>query len=66
VAANIEFASFVENDLMMNNLVWRNTKESIQDEYEVPDYEEQVVWIDCHPIEALHIKCKFEYLRALK
>jgi hypothetical protein len=50
----------------MNNLVWRNTKESIQDEYEVPDYEEQVVWIDCHPIEALHIKCKFEYLRALK
>jgi SNF2 family DNA or RNA helicase len=51
-----QYENFVENDLMMNNLVWRNTKESIQDEYEVPDYEEQVVWIDCHPIEALHIK----------
>ncbi len=38
-------------DLIMKNLVWRNTKESIQDEYDVPDYEEEVVWVDCHPIE---------------
>lgn len=52
------FRSYVENDLIMNNLVWRNTKESIQDEYDVPDYEEEVVWVDCHPIEALCYKCK--------
>ena len=38
----------------MNNLVWRNTKESIQDEYDVPDYEEEIIWIDCQPIEDLY------------
>eukprot|EP00029_Vermamoeba_vermiformis_P000823 TRINITY_DN11008_c0_g1_i1.p1 TRINITY_DN11008_c0_g1~~TRINITY_DN11008_c0_g1_i1.p1 ORF type:complete len:857 (+),score=187.90 TRINITY_DN11008_c0_g1_i1:110-2680(+) len=50
------YENYVENDLVMNNLVWRNTKESIQDEYDVPDYEEEVVWIDCHPIESLYYK----------
>lgn len=45
--------SFVENDIIFNNLIWRNTKESIHDEYQVPDYEEKLIEIEFTPIEQL-------------
>lgn len=45
--------SYVENDIVYNNLVWRNTKESIHEEYLVPEYEEKLVEIDFTSIEQL-------------
>jgi hypothetical protein len=51
VAENYE--AHLENGIIMSNLVWRNTKESIREEYKVPDYEEHVILTEFHPIEAL-------------
>jgi SNF2 family DNA or RNA helicase len=48
-----EYESYVENDIVYNNLVWRNTKESIHEEYLVPEYEEKLVEIDFTSIEQL-------------
>ena len=49
---------WIENDLIYRNLIWRNTKESIASEYTVPDYIEEVVYVDFSPIEALLHKRK--------
>lgn len=33
-------------DLMVNNLYWKNTKESVKDEYEVPPLVEDLQLVD--------------------
>lgn len=45
--------SWVESDLIYNNLVWRNTKESVESEYAVPDTDEELVFVDFHPYETI-------------
>ncbi len=44
---------WIENDVIFNNLIWRNTKESIAEENSVPDYAEELVYVDFCPVEAL-------------
>jgi len=39
--------------LVFCNLYWRNTKESIKSEYEVPPFVEEVILLDFHPVEAI-------------
>jgi hypothetical protein len=42
----------------MNNLYWRNTKESIKNEYELPPLVDDVVFLELTPIElALYNDC---------
>jgi SNF2 family DNA or RNA helicase len=48
-----EYEIWVENDIIFNNLIWRNVKESVGEEYKVPDYEEDLVYVDFHAIERL-------------
>jgi hypothetical protein len=40
-------------DTMVKNLYWRNTKESVSQEYVVPDTIETVLLLDLHPVEFL-------------
>jgi hypothetical protein len=53
-----EYEEYVENDIIVSNLLWRNTKESINEEYSVPDYDEELILAEFHPIEAVLHKCK--------
>lgn len=39
------------NDLFINNLVWRHTKESAKDDYVIPDMVEDVHFLDFTDIE---------------
>jgi SNF2 family DNA or RNA helicase len=48
-----KYEIWVENDVIYNNLIWRNIKESVGEEYKVPDYEEDLVYVDFRPIERL-------------
>jgi SNF2 family DNA or RNA helicase len=48
-----QYEKWIENDLIYSNLIWRNIKESIASEYTVPDYIEEVVYVDFSPIETL-------------
>ena len=59
------FRSWVENDIIFNNLIWRNVKESVGEEYKVPDYEEDLVYVDFHAIERLLHK-GMEYYRLIR
>jgi hypothetical protein len=47
------YEEYVENDIIVSNLLWRNTKESINEEYSVPDYDEELILAEFHPIEAV-------------
>jgi SNF2 family DNA or RNA helicase len=47
------YECWVESDLIYNNLVWRNTKESVESEYSVPDTDEELVFVDFHPYETI-------------
>eukprot|EP00029_Vermamoeba_vermiformis_P008169 TRINITY_DN3745_c0_g1_i1.p1 TRINITY_DN3745_c0_g1~~TRINITY_DN3745_c0_g1_i1.p1 ORF type:complete len:745 (+),score=238.36 TRINITY_DN3745_c0_g1_i1:326-2236(+) len=49
--ANV-YASWIENDLLVKNLLWRNTKQATT-EYSVPDFNEDVVLLTLSPIEAV-------------
>lgn len=40
------------SDLIINNLYWRNTRESVTTEFSVPTFSEEVVVLDFHPVEA--------------
>ncbi len=40
-------------DILKNNLVWRNTKESVKGEYEVPSLVEDLVLLELNPAERL-------------
>lgn len=43
-------------DIFLNNLYWRNTKESVKNEYELPPVVEDLVLLDYTPIEAVLYK----------
>lgn len=39
-------------EIIFSNFYMRNTKESIKDEYQIPNCEEELVLLDFHPVEA--------------
>jgi hypothetical protein len=46
------YSSWIENDLLVKNLLWRNTKQATT-EYSVPDFNEDVVLLNFSPIETV-------------
>lgn len=53
---NFIFRNRAYAKLVMENLMWRNTKESIKNECEIPPLVEDLVLLDFTPIEALLYK----------
>ncbi len=52
-----KYDQYLEDTTIVSKLLWRNTKESVKQEYQAPVFAEDIIKPKFHPIEALLHEC---------